>query len=121
MIGERAATGRAEWAANLAAMVQVSIVGFMVGGAFLGLAYWDLPYYSLAILIVTRDIVRRADRFACTRDEQSGGAATRDQCRSKEHRSFKGGPPYGITAKSSPPQRRSLATPARPLPPLATH
>ena len=48
------------WASNLVAMVQVSLIGYLVGGAFLDLAYWDLPYYSLAILIVTRDIVRRA-------------------------------------------------------------
>ena len=47
------------WASNLVAMVQVSLIGYLVGGAFLDLAYWDLPYYSLAILIVTRDIVRR--------------------------------------------------------------
>jgi hypothetical protein len=48
------------WAATLVAMVQVSLVGYLVGGAFLNLAYWDLPYYSLAILIIVRDIVQRA-------------------------------------------------------------
>jgi probable O-glycosylation ligase (exosortase A-associated) len=48
------------WASNLVAMVQVSLAGYLVGGAFLDLAYWDLPYYALATLIVTRDIVRRA-------------------------------------------------------------
>jgi probable O-glycosylation ligase (exosortase A-associated) len=48
------------WAANLVAMVQVSLVGYLVGGTFLNLAYWDLPYYSLAILIIVRDIVQRA-------------------------------------------------------------
>jgi hypothetical protein len=41
-----------EWAADLAAMVQVSIVGFMVGGAFLGLAYFDLFYHLVAILLI---------------------------------------------------------------------
>ncbi len=34
------------WASNLVAMVQVSLVGYLVGGAFLDLAYWDLPYYA---------------------------------------------------------------------------
>jgi hypothetical protein len=48
------------WASNLVAMVQVSLVGYLVGGAFLNLAYWDLPYFGLAILIITGDIVRRA-------------------------------------------------------------
>jgi probable O-glycosylation ligase (exosortase A-associated) len=47
------------WASNLVAMVQVSMVGYLVGGAFLDLAYWDLPYYGLAILIITQDIVQR--------------------------------------------------------------
>jgi len=41
-----------EWAADLAAMVQVSIVGYMVGGAFLGLAYFDLFYHLVAILLI---------------------------------------------------------------------
>jgi len=58
----KATKGREElrWAANLVAMVQVSLVGYLVGGTFLNLAYWDLPYYSLAILIIVRDIVQRA-------------------------------------------------------------
>jgi probable O-glycosylation ligase (exosortase A-associated) len=41
-----------EWAADLAAMVQVSLVGYMVGGAFLGLAYFDLFYHLVAILLL---------------------------------------------------------------------
>jgi probable O-glycosylation ligase (exosortase A-associated) len=41
-----------DWAADLAAMVQVSIVGYMVGGAFLGLAYFDLFYHLVAILLI---------------------------------------------------------------------
>jgi putative inorganic carbon (HCO3(-)) transporter len=36
----------------LAGMCQVSFVGFAVGGAFLSLAYFDLPYNILVILIV---------------------------------------------------------------------
>lgn len=45
--------GRAElkWASNLAAMCQVSIVGYAVGGAFLTLAYYDL-YYNIVTLLV---------------------------------------------------------------------
>jgi putative inorganic carbon (hco3(-)) transporter len=48
------------WANNLVLMVQVSLVGYLIGGAFLDLAYWDLPYFGLAILIITSDIIRRA-------------------------------------------------------------
>ena len=39
------------WLAELGAMCQVSIVGFAVGGAFLSLAYFDLPY-NLMVLVV---------------------------------------------------------------------
>ena len=40
------------WASDLAAMAQVSIVGYAVGGAFLTLAYYDLIYFIVAILVV---------------------------------------------------------------------
>lgn len=40
-----------KWASDLAAMCQVSIVGFAVGGGFLTLAYYDLYYFVLAILV----------------------------------------------------------------------
>lgn len=41
-----------KWAADLAAMSQVSIVGFAVGGAFLSMAYYDLYFDVLALLVV---------------------------------------------------------------------
>lgn len=47
------------WAANLARMLQVSLVGYLVGGAFLSLANWDLPYYLLVGVVVARAIVAR--------------------------------------------------------------
>jgi hypothetical protein len=31
-------------------MMKVSIVGFAVGGAFLSLAFWDMPFYFMVIL-----------------------------------------------------------------------
>lgn len=46
------------WARNLAAMVQVSLVGYAVGGAFLSLSYFDLPYYLVLVLVVLKGIVR---------------------------------------------------------------
>jgi probable O-glycosylation ligase (exosortase A-associated) len=42
------------WAHRLARMVQVSLVGYFVGGAFLNLAYWDMPYYMMVLMAVTR-------------------------------------------------------------------
>jgi probable O-glycosylation ligase (exosortase A-associated) len=42
-----------KWAADLAAMVQVSLIGYATGGAFLGLAYFDLPYHLMIIVLLT--------------------------------------------------------------------
>ncbi len=39
-------------------MVQVSLLGFAVGGAFLGLLHYDLPYYLAAIVVLAEATVR---------------------------------------------------------------
>lgn len=51
----REATQRKEtqWLHNLASMCQVGLVGYLVGGAFLSLAYFDLPYNILVVLVVS--------------------------------------------------------------------
>jgi probable O-glycosylation ligase (exosortase A-associated) len=56
-----------KWAADLGAMMQVSMVGFAVGGAFLSLAYFDLPYYQMATVVIALRLVRRqqAELAAC--------------------------------------------------------
>ena len=58
----KATTGMDEfkWAANLARMIQVSMVGFAVGGAFLSLLYYDVPYYLMAIVVSTAALVEQA-------------------------------------------------------------
>lgn len=48
-----------DWASGLALMIQASIIGFAVGGAFLSLLYFDMPYYLMAALIATRILVER--------------------------------------------------------------
>jgi putative inorganic carbon (HCO3(-)) transporter len=40
-----------KWMSELGGMLQVSLAGYAVGGAFLSLSYWDLPY-NLMILAV---------------------------------------------------------------------
>lgn len=40
-----------QWLSHLGAMCQVSLAGYAVGGAFLSLAYYDLPY-NIIILVV---------------------------------------------------------------------
>ena len=46
------------WAASLAAMIQTSLIGFAVGGAFLSLLYFDVPYYLVAAVVATRALVQ---------------------------------------------------------------
>ncbi|MDD5390734.1 MAG: putative O-glycosylation ligase, exosortase A system-associated [Gallionellaceae bacterium] len=41
-----------KWAADLAAMIQVSLVGYASAGAFLGLSYFDLFYHLIAITVI---------------------------------------------------------------------
>ena len=48
-----------QWASDLAAMVQVSLIGFWVGGSFLGLAYWDYPYILMAVVVLTHMVVSK--------------------------------------------------------------
>lgn len=43
---------QAQWASDLAGMCQVALVGYAVGGAFLSLAYFDLPYNILVMVVV---------------------------------------------------------------------
>lgn len=42
------------WCKHLGAMCQVSLVGYLVGGAFLSLAYFDLPYDILVVMLLTK-------------------------------------------------------------------
>jgi hypothetical protein len=41
-------------------MVQVGFVGYAVCGAFLGLAYFDLPYLMMAVIVVANSLTRNA-------------------------------------------------------------
>ena len=54
-----------EWAAMLAGMCQVSLIGYAVGGAFLSLAYFDLPYDIMVVVVVTR---RWLEQFLAGKD-----------------------------------------------------
>jgi len=63
-----------DWIARFAAMAKVSIIGFAVGGAFLSLAYFDLPYYLTVTLIVMM-------RWMDTQDKQAVPARQRQAVR----------------------------------------
>jgi putative inorganic carbon (HCO3(-)) transporter len=62
-----------KWAAELVPLLQVSLLGFAVGGAFLSLAYFDVPYYVMAAMVATRLVVERHLK------------AKRDLVRAQEH------------------------------------
>ncbi len=46
-----------KWMTDLAAMLQASLVGYASSGAFLGLAYFDLYYNLIAILVLCKVIL----------------------------------------------------------------
>lgn len=60
----------AEWALQLASMVRVALIGFAVGGAFLSLAYWDMPFYYMLILVALQRWVK--DRLAEEKSRPTG-------------------------------------------------
>jgi probable O-glycosylation ligase (exosortase A-associated) len=48
-----------KWATDLAGMTQVSIIGYASAGAFLGLAYFDLYYDMIAIMVLCSIILKK--------------------------------------------------------------
>lgn len=66
-----------QWAYWLAQMVKVSLVGYFVGGAFLNLAYWDVPYYLFVAIAVARFVLLQARKqTAAAADERPVAAPT---------------------------------------------
>ncbi|MBK6357208.1 MAG: putative O-glycosylation ligase, exosortase A system-associated [Betaproteobacteria bacterium] len=47
------------WISQLGAMCQVSMIGYLVGGTFLSLAYFDLPYNIMVIVVLARRWIDR--------------------------------------------------------------
>jgi probable O-glycosylation ligase (exosortase A-associated) len=56
---ERRGWEEQRWAADLSRMIQVSLVAYASGGAFLSLAYFDLPWHLLAIIVLLRYVVQQ--------------------------------------------------------------
>jgi probable O-glycosylation ligase (exosortase A-associated) len=83
VIGRARRDREKRWAADLAAMVQVSLVGYASAGAFLGLAYFDYYYTLIALVILCKtvlmsDTVSRAAEPAANAAQPhlAGGPAT---------------------------------------------
>jgi putative inorganic carbon (HCO3(-)) transporter len=47
-----------QWMVDLARLSQVSLVGYLIGGAFLSLAYWDLPYNLIVLSVCLRRLLK---------------------------------------------------------------
>jgi len=47
-----------KWAADLGAMLQVSLIGYAVSGAFLGLAYFDGFYNLIACAVIATEVAK---------------------------------------------------------------
>ena len=54
------------WMPLLMRMVQVSLIGFCIGGAFLSLAYLDLPYYMVAYVVLCDIVVRHRAKLGAS-------------------------------------------------------
>jgi len=46
-----------DWCRDLALMIFASMVGYVTGGLFVGLAYFDLPYHLIVIIVILRQFV----------------------------------------------------------------
>ena len=73
VIGRARRDREKRWAADLAAMVQVSLVGYASAGAFLGLAYFDY-YYTLIALVVLCKTILISDTVSRVAEPATGAA-----------------------------------------------
>ena len=63
------------WAGDLAAMVQVSLVGYASAGAFLGLAYFDFYYTLVAVIVLCKTVLTsQGDTSRAPVIRKAGGA-----------------------------------------------
>ena len=51
-----------KWLADLAKMTQVSLLAYLTGGAFLGLAFFDLPYHLMCFIVISGMILKETQR-----------------------------------------------------------
>ena len=58
------------WLADLARMIQVSLIAYATGGAFLSLSYFDLPWHLVAILVIGKMLADQYFQIAATSADQ---------------------------------------------------
>lgn len=64
------------WIFDLVGMCQVSLVGYAVGGAFLSLSYFDLPYNVLVIIVCSMRYLRERNTAAVAVASGAGAPTT---------------------------------------------
>jgi putative inorganic carbon (HCO3(-)) transporter len=60
-----------DWARNLAAMCQVSLVGYASAGAFLNLGFFDLYYFMITLIVCLKYVVQQELAAADTKSDQT--------------------------------------------------
>lgn len=55
----RPAPGQPAWVAEYSAMLLAALLAYMIGGATLGITYWELPYLLIVLAIQLRLLARR--------------------------------------------------------------
>lgn len=63
------------WGYDMASMLQVSLMGYASGGAFLGLAYFDLYYTLIAVMVICSLLVR--EQLAAAQAMETGPVSGR--------------------------------------------
>jgi putative inorganic carbon (HCO3(-)) transporter len=78
----------AGWARHLGGMIQVSLIGYLVGGAFLSLAYFDLPYDLLVLVVVAQMVLAEKPVAGKLPEHASSGqrSSTRTEPSAKDRR-----------------------------------
>jgi len=66
------------WAADLARMVQVSLIVYAVAGSFLNMAFFDLYYHVLAMLVIANHLVAKAAQDTPGTEQTIGVQSARD-------------------------------------------
>jgi hypothetical protein len=56
------AAAELQWIRSYARMFQASIVGYLVTGAFMSVAYFDLAYHVFTLVVVLKQLAAEAER-----------------------------------------------------------
>ena len=65
------------WASRYAKMLQASLLAYLITGAFLSVAYFDLAYQLLILVIILKGVVRQQATAPWPSSSPSGDIRTR--------------------------------------------